>query len=118
MLMGYDLELGQFRADFSALEAGVSQLRGNREAEYPSQGLRQTASAKHVVLTGEGIVAAIAQAQQVAARHRSPSPCLMPVRPCTGGLPILVSKAMLEPLLAAGHVQKDCSGCLLSLIHI
>ena len=112
LLMGYDLEVGQFRADLSALEAVVSQLRGNREAEYPRQSLRQTPSATNAVPSGEGIVAAIAQAQQVAARHRSPSPCLMPLRPCTGGPPILVSKAMLEPLLAAGHVQMDCNGCL------
>ena len=39
----------------------------------------------------------------------------MPVTPCTGGPLTLMTKAELEPLLAGGHVHRDCSGRLVML---
>ena len=40
---------------------------------------------------------------------------MLDVRDRAGGPPILLPKAELEPLLAAGHVHKDCNGCLVML---
>ena len=73
----------------------------------PSLLLSPTTSAEQAVQSGEGVGAAIAQARQVAARNRSLSPCVMPVTPCAGGPPTLMTKAELEPLLAGGQVHRD-----------